>query len=168
MATPKVKFEGYELGIPYAITFAPGDKYQRFRQKDRWYRCYRETREIFIQIAEALEFEDDEGRTTKGIDYELYQEISEPLNIKDGKAGRIHYHGIIIINNYPSWRSLLTYWISALTVHGIIDMDTIDDMSVWYKYCTKQQHKSNFHSITNKTPSIMRTLCETTESPGEA
>lgn len=152
--------KGYELGIPYAITFAPNDKYQRFRQKDRWYKCFQTTREIFMMIDEATR--NDEG---PGLRYELYQEISEPLQMRDGKAGRIHYHGIIIINNYHVWRSLLTYWISQLTVHGIIDLDTIESMDTWYEYCTKQQHKSNFHSITNETPSIMKTLCD--EGPAE-
>lgn len=163
MADPiEKKFEGYEIDVPYAFTFAPDDRYQRFRTKDRWYRCYRDTREMFISIAEALEFEDEEGNTSQGFDYELYQEMSEPKNIKDGKAGRIHYHGIIIIKNYQAWRSLLSYWMSSLTCNGIIDMDTIDDMNTWYKYCTKQQHKSNFHSITNRTPSIMKSLCDDT------
>lgn len=52
------------------------------------------------------------------------------------KNGRIHFHGVIKFIQplkfdmlvLPLWKELWTY-----------EIDTIDDINVWFKYCTKQQ-----------------------------
>lgn len=65
----------------------------------------------------------------------------------ESQNGRLHFHGIIQILKplefdiyvLPSWKRLMTY-----------EIDTIDDITIWNKYCIKQRElftKSTINSI---------------------
>lgn len=164
MANTKDKPFSYEINVPYAITIAPDDRLQKFRTVSRWAKLHQHYRQVMYELDEEYRHEDT-GKA--GIIYELYQETSMPKQFKEGKAGRIHFHGIIIIKNYHTLRSFLTVGISRLSDHAYIDIDTIDDVQTWQTYCTKQQKLQNFPPIRNYNYSIMQRLIENTKDDSD-
>lgn len=118
----------YEAKKWYAITIAPDDNLQWFLRPERCRKSFNLFNERLLNYSKL------------DIEYCLWQELSEPIVGKRIAGTRIHYHGIIRFRSERGLRAWLTLKFNELTRNCIIDIDTIDDMDIWIKYCTKMQH----------------------------
>lgn len=121
----------YVPGKLYSITICPEEQYTAFNQIGLRYERYVDKVRKVLSMME-------------GIDYVLWTEISEPLKLtpSGSKMTRLHMHGIIQINSVQQW---LLKDINVLYSRlGIVDLDTIDNVPLWIKYCKKQQPYLNF------------------------
>lgn len=123
----------------YAITINPDDKHQYFGKKDRL-KLFRDF--LHAQLLQLSEWH---------IDYSLCLELSEPKNnSKFSKNGpRLHVHGIIRFKATLSIKNFLLMGIYNITRYSNYDLDTIEDMQIWYNYCHKQQHIMKEKEFTN-------------------
>lgn len=71
----------------------------------------------------------------------LYPDISSPEQMYEGKIPRVHYHGIVYIHH-----PLLFHLITAQHLNNhkttnkfSIELDTIEDLIYWVRYCTKSK-----------------------------
>lgn len=117
----------YKVGQTYAITICPSDKYQNRRDINRLSKWGNKLYEELLNYPEH------------GIDYILWFEISEPRNTSYDKYPRVHNHGMIKFRNELAIRKWLLILQDRLSVYGIVDIDSIDDMATWEEYCQKQQ-----------------------------
>ncbi len=115
----------YKLCKWYSITLNPIDKYQYFNSPNRFKRF-----KSFIY----------EQLLTFPAKYELFIEISEPHGMHtQGYSGpRLHLHGKIQFNTNKDRYMFLSNGYYKLLRFCSVDIDTIDDLRKWYKYCTKQ------------------------------
>lgn len=142
----------------YAITICPDDIHQKTDKScENRYNRFRK-----YMVKEISQFE------LNNTDISLVIEISEPHGSqKKGYLGpRLHAHGIIKFNNRAGIQYFLLKGYHMLLHYNIVDIDTIDDMSFWMKYCNKQHvlpqdRKINYHLMENVIKDIR--LCE--ESP---
>lgn len=83
-------------------------------------------------------------------------EISEPHNhIKETTIPRIHAHGRFLLYDQYSVLQFLLFGLYNLTQLGIVEIDTIKDLTIWDTYCEKQMGITKFntvHSIQNEPP----------------
>lgn len=129
----------FGIGVTYAITIAPNDKFQYFGYPDRLEKQRNMLNEQILLY------------TKLKIDFLFFSELSEPH--EGGKFGlngpRGHFHGTISfksIRGLKCW--LLTEYYKLLKI-GIVDIDTITDHGYWINYCTKQQHIIDLEPLTN-------------------
>lgn len=118
----------YKPGI-YSITLNPADKYQFLGQANRLQKFRNMINEMFLHYPEI------------GIDYVMNIELSEPRgNLIHYSAGpRLHLHGTINLRTNKSVYNWLIVEINKLLKYGNLDIDTIDNLDIWYTYCTKQK-----------------------------
>lgn len=112
----------FQNGIWYSITVNPDDHIQFRNKKDR-------PHHIRQYIFEHWEELFPEGSLD---DLVLYPDLSYPEYLGKGKYPRFHYHGIVKFKNVVHF--LLN---TSIDQHFITEIDTIDDMVIWKKYCEK-------------------------------
>ncbi len=115
----------YKVNTMYAITINLIDKYQYHNNINRFQKVRNLLHETFMGWPG---------------DYELHIECSEPRGMHtQGRTGpRLHAHGTIQFKtNKHIARFLLINYYKLLRIASV-DIDTISDLSVWKKYCTKQ------------------------------
>jgi len=122
---------------PRFLTFTlnPSDKWQYFGSSDR------------LEKVRNLLHEEVHLRLSAGavkntrIDYWYCLELSEPRVHDATQSGpRIHLHGIIGFPTMAAYRVWLLRYQYELTRFSRIEIDTIDDINVWIKYCRKQNY----------------------------
>lgn len=114
--------------MPISLSINPDDNWQ-FTSKpylDRIIKLRNKIRGIFLD---------------SGYDYYLVMEISEPRHtIQRGTIGyRLHFHGVVYMNDEPSVCKFLLETVYRLTRHCRVDIDTIADLDDWLKYIHKQK-----------------------------
>lgn len=110
----------------YAITINPCDKYQHFKVLNRIGTCLEDLNKVFMFY--------------KGIDYEMYPELSS--------KGRFHWHGKIKIKDKVHfYTTIIPYLISKCT----ITLKEIGKEEDWEDYCTKQKEFHDYIEIMHYT-----------------
>ncbi len=131
-ASKKKKKEScyYKLNTPYSITINFKDSYQFFNNINRVRKVKRLLHDILFNGYVKLH----------NIIYELHMEVSEPRGFHTaGYAGpRLHFHGTIEFKYRADLQYFLLFQYRAILKVGSVDIDTIEDSSVWKEYCTKQ------------------------------
>ncbi|AXQ66168.1 MAG: hypothetical protein [Cressdnaviricota sp.] len=118
----------FEVGKWYAITLNYDDNLQYFGKPER------ETKVVNLTNERLLTY------THKKIDYILHLELSEPHIGKPNQSGpRLHYHGRIRFRSNKGLKLWLLNDYYNLLKNCIVDIDTIDCVNTWDKYCTKQR-----------------------------
>lgn len=114
-----------ELNKMYSLTLNPVDKYQFYGQD--------------LRLLKFRNFVYEQLLTLAG-DYTLVVELSEPLGMKtQGYTGpRLHMHGVIVFRKKEQLYKFLLTDYYKLTRWTSIDIDTIDDITVWMDYILKQ------------------------------
>lgn len=125
---PKKPSVFYIPKVWYAITIAPTDKYQ-FAGKEL--RMTRFKNFINEQLMVWTKYK---------IQYHFNMELSEPKLIKSNSIGpRLHLHGMIRFKCRMAVLKFLTNVLYDVSRFAQIDIDSINDMGVWYNYITKQE-----------------------------
>jgi len=121
-----IKESFYKVGVLYAVTFNPEDKYQFSGKVDRRHKI----KELYRGILDEC-----------GCTYELKMEFSEPRGMMtQGYFGpRLHYHGTIQFKNNSCLYEFLNITLKKLLSIGIVDIDICTDPAIWQDYCTKQK-----------------------------
>lgn len=91
------------------------------------------------------------GLIDNGIHYSFYTEISEPRgNTKyHQECARLHLHGIIYFEDYKAVRHFLLHTVTRWCKISKWEVDTIDSLEKWKKYCKKQQFIMRQKKITS-------------------
>jgi len=126
----------YKLGL-YAITVTLDDKHQRFGDLLRWEKTTTYYKNMMAGIYDLYK-----------IPYFCYFEISEPRNSKNQygtevQAGRVHIHGYLRFTDNAQIRNFLLYGFYMMRTNAILDIDSVNDTTIWNKYITKQQSFNN-------------------------
>lgn len=123
MVDPNDNF--YKINTNYSVTLNPVDKYQFFGRIDRYQKFHTFMYDNFLSFV---------GK------YELFIEISEPRGMKiQGYGGpRLHLHGTISFKSKKQIKWFLLYGYYKILRYSSFDIDTIDDLTKWRIYCTKQ------------------------------
>lgn len=128
---PKCRFEHDYV---YSFTFNPKDKYQ-------W---YQEPKEL---VSEEIRLEKFKNKLSVAMKFLQDNQIKYFCNIEctvpfQGVElrPRLHLHGIIQFKDVKAKRWFLLYGIPYITMIGQMEIDTIDDLDYWSKYCNKQQY----------------------------
>lgn len=130
----------YEKNEWYSFTLAPSDAYQYAGKKDR------------LKKFTDLMYESFLALDSSKIKYRFDIDISEPKNIQKSIGPRLHIHGRLL---FPCSRSILDWQLMhaySLSRIGILDIDTIEDISIWDKYCEKYKHITKLKTYKNYTP----------------
>lgn len=117
----------YKKGVTYSITINPDDSYQYWKRHSR------------VALWHKASFEKMSMLDGKGIQYELYPDISLPVDSGKGRDPRLHWHGTITFEHHLA----ILYWLLAwreMSEWCYINIDTIADEKVWHRYCTKTMH----------------------------
>ncbi len=121
------KKANYKLRTPYAVTITPCDKYQYGGRVDRYERFRNHWYEEFL----TLKFK-----------YEMFIEISEPLNQKmlmKGTLGpRLHIHGVIQFKTNRELGEFLLNTVYRWLRMANVYIHTISESDVWHSYYSKQ------------------------------
>lgn len=112
--------EAVKPGVNYAFTINPSDKYQLFNSFTRLSEIMKESHHYLGQLKR----------------YVLYPELSP--------KGRFHLHGWIWFNTDKEIIEFYLDYLPQLQRKCSYEMDELNDVSVWTKYCLKQ---SSFHNI---------------------
>lgn len=139
--------------VVYQLNFSPDNKFQKFGQKLRWKTVHNAMRELMREVHQI---------TGEKFLYELYQELSTPTTFQGNQAGgRIHYHGVMYFKNRQAMQGFFMLGSTVLSDYGRVDIDTIDDLEYWAKYCRKGQDIwPEALVITNCAHSIMDRIIE--------
>lgn len=135
----------YELG-KYELSFNPINKYQFFNYKGkevdskpgkdtdigltknfRYSRCMMKMQRLFNDVF-------------KGIDFELFSEISMPhinINNKNTWNTRIHFHGVFVIKRYDQLANFLLYGMPLLKKFGNVNINEYREK--WEEYVRKNR-----------------------------
>lgn len=128
----------YTADQRYGITINLNDKWQFFGTSGRLDKAKAFMSEQFLHL------------TNYDIHYHLYCEISEPRDNTISKNGpRIHFHGIIYLENARAVRRFLLYEWYLLSRFSIFKIQTVNSYPIWGAYCSKQQdiiHTSEIYS----------------------
>lgn len=130
-ADPKedlIKAPFFAKGIHYSVTINPDDSHQFFGKPERFRKFRNVMYELFISLSQ------------QHIDYKFVIELSEPRNNKYGSGPRYHVHGWILFKSTHSIFQFLDIVYYNWTRLGHVDIDTVQDMTVWNNYMTKQSH----------------------------
>ncbi len=124
----KAEKVNFKVNTPYAITISPNDKCQFIGRPERLQRFRHFWYEMFLK---------------QGFKYEIFIEISEPLNqsqLKQGSLGpRLHLHGVIEFRTTKEIGQFLLYTIYKYLRVGNVYIHTISDPDVWQGYYNKQK-----------------------------
>ncbi len=118
----------YRLHTKYAVTITPSDTYQFNKKVDRLTKFINIMNEKFIHYPSI------------GIHYKFYIELSEPGEVYESKGPRLHLHGWVEFKSHRAIKQWLLYEIYNISVYAHFKIGPITDMTIWDKYCTKQQH----------------------------
>lgn len=129
-----VKLDTYELNKPYAITINPNDKHQGLLCSKYLSRCALVRKHIMDIIHDSK------------INILLHLDISQPSEIHNN-IPRLHYHGVFMFRKYEDIMIFQLETLRQLSSMSIIKIDTINDIKIWHKYCTKYDHITNLESI---------------------
>lgn len=71
----------------------------------------------------------------------LYPDISSPSEMYAGKFPRVHYHGIVYIHHPLLFHLILAQHMdkTKTSLQFSMEIDTIDDLIHWVRYCTKSR-----------------------------
>ncbi len=127
------KKPAYKVNVPYAVTLSPCDRYQFAESINRF--------------SKFRNFWHGEFISSK-FKYDMYIEISEPLNQKmllKGTLGpRLHLHGVIMFRNNKELGEFLLHTIHQWLKYSNVYIHTIDHSDVWQGYYNKQKlYKKN-------------------------
>lgn len=126
----------YEINKKYSITINPDDQSQHFEYKKGDTRINK----IRTLIDDYLKF--------PGIHYYLWWDISMPYkNVKYNYRPRIHLHGIIQFSTLYGLNKFLLYSLPHLGASSLIDIDVLNDLDIWSKYCKKTMHIMPYQPI---------------------
>lgn len=107
-----------------AITINPADERQYYGKSNRWGKAQSMLSSVLLDLLAS---------GTIYIIY-LYPDLSAPSPIiPPNKYPRVHWHGVIKLKNPPEFFSRGL----AELRHYSVDIDTIKDTGVWYRYCQK-------------------------------
>ncbi len=129
----------YEINKIYSITINFNDQSQYRRIKNPYTRFHRFKELIYDTIGNG-----------KDIRYLLHFDISEPLEMMVNKYPRIHMHGCIKFLSNEAIRDWLMTITILLSKVAYVNIDTIEDISIWQEYCTKYDHITGVIPIQNK------------------
>ncbi len=132
----------YEVEKCYSLTITPNDKMQRFGQQKRFIKVRQFIYELFLSC---------------NFIYDMIIEISEPHSFKVAgyKGPRLHAHGVILFRDNNELKQFLLNDYYKLQRQSGIDIDTINDLDVWSKYCNKQKLFVNNRISNNHTLHIV-------------
>lgn len=82
--------------------------------------------------------------------YLLHLDISEPKELNNNKYPRMHFHGCIMFKSDEAILDWLLMVCPKLSAIAYVDIDTIDDLNIWEKYCKKYDHITNIQPLQNK------------------
>jgi len=118
----------FKLNTLYSITLNPSDKYQ-FHNTPYLLRYKKFRNYLYEQLLPI---------TCK---YTIYIELSEPhQNITSGNIGpRLHAHGLLEFTKKKQLTKFLLSDMYRLLRTMYVDIDTVESLPIWLKYCTKQQ-----------------------------
>lgn len=136
MSLTKTPF--YKIRTLYSITFNPNDAHQGTLKEGVLKRIATFKQNIWEVI-----------RTHPKILYLLHVDISEPKNINPSYP-RLHLHGVIMFYDTDAIRHWLLDCLFRFKAWCNIDIDTIGDIAVWHKYCTKYDHITMVSPLQNK------------------
>lgn len=116
----------YTINTLYAITINPTDSYQFFGQRNR----LAQSRSYFQLLTTSF----------PGI-LHLWIEYSEPRGMHTAgyNGPRLHAHGWFTFTNKKQIGKFLEHGYYLLLRSNAVDIDTINDMDSWLKYCKKQK-----------------------------
>lgn len=73
------------------------------------------------------------------LQYNVYAEVSNPLSPAKHKYPRVHFHGIILFENYTQISKWYNEDFFKMSSMGYFEIDTLGDIKIWHTYCTKEQ-----------------------------
>jgi len=124
----KSKKVSYELNTKYAFTLSPSDKFQCINKLHRFDSFRSLVYELFL---------------CEKFTYELFIEISEPLNQKQLPQGtlgpRLHLHGTIEFKTKSQLGNFLLKSVYKFLRVGNVYIHTMDDTNKWPEYYNKQK-----------------------------
>lgn len=117
----------FDVGIYYAITINPSDLCQhRNDPKDR----IRKMHNKYVRIFRRWD--------NMGIKNTMFPELSTPMDSKyPSRMPRYHFHGKIMFQDYGALLKWYDYLWVEIQKNNIVDIDTIEDIDYWDKYCSK-------------------------------
>ncbi len=115
----------FKVNTWYSVTLNPIDKHQFCHKVDR----YDKFHQFMYEQLSYLK-----------CTYEFFIEISEPrgMHIKGYMGPRLHLHGKVRFKSRVEIAHFLLRDYYRLLRFCSVDIDSIDDLRKWYKYCTKQ------------------------------
>jgi len=121
------KKKRYDVGY-YSVTINPDDKHQFCGRLDR-YEAFRQF--MYERLLVWNDF---------GIEYKFCIEASDVWDVVPlSTASRLHLHGIIYLKTHAITRNWLLHIQYQLSRFSYINIDTIDNPTVWIEYCEKQK-----------------------------
>lgn len=108
--------------VIYTITINPEEQYEQ--HNDRIERVVKLVRRRMDKLS---------------LQYNLYTELSNPLTPTKHRFPRVHFHGLMLFettSQIAKWYNEDYFKLSAL---GYFEIDTLGDLNIWHKYCTKEQ-----------------------------
>lgn len=140
----------YEAQKTYSLTIAPSDYNQGFNDKTYMVKIYRYSVDYIDRLKNVTtKLNEILLPYNRDIQYILHTDISEPRDI-NGNIPRIHFHGVIRFKTNDKILKWLLSILPQLSTFGIVNIDTIDDMNHWEKYCKKYDHITNTPPLKNK------------------
>ncbi len=139
----------YKKHTTYAITINLNDKHQYFGRVER------------MSLAHSFMYEQLIHYKRIGIIIILHTELSEPKNSALSKNGpRVHFHGTIRFQSNKSVKQFLLLEWYKISRYAVLDIDTINDPSIWDSYCKKQEKIINEDILTSVFINIDSTTVE--------
>jgi len=124
----------------YELTIAPDDGIQYINRKtDRL--------KYFVSAMYWL----TDYLIPQGIDYELHLEISQPIDIQQGRCGRLHYHGYITLSEDQLYDYYID-WSRDFSQIGRIRLTAIKDEEKYSEYIIKQRAPMEKQCLKQKVP----------------
>jgi len=126
-----VKPEDMKINTPYAITINPNDNFQYIGLTTvQRLKTFRNTQEIFLERLFSPN--------------SIYK-----FNIEVSAKGRLHLHGVIKVKDIQSF---YVFAIPQLLTKSMVEIDTLNDRTIWDRYCTKQNDLHLGSIVTGASP----------------
>lgn len=133
----------YQVGKAYAVTINPCDALQmRNSKKDYFFKI----KELNDNIRSYLK---------EKIRYKFYLDISQNIECHEKSYPRLHYHGIIFLEDNEAVMDWLVTILPRLSQVAYIKVGNLNDIKLWKRYCVKcsimfPEFNSYFKPLTNK------------------
>lgn len=118
----------YEKDKWYAITIAPDDRLQWFKDKKRYNHFYEYYRKLLIDLFDAKHYE-----------YYFRIEASEPRGEIQSSGPRLHLHGYLKMKSKSAVFQLLVHALCQLLEHSRLEVTICNDVTAWWDYIHKQE-----------------------------